>query len=109
MKLRIMLALIAFGWLVAAAVMAAGYGRADTTDDIFIKVVTAQGISSSAGAYDLVVQGHNVCTLRREGYSGDQVAAALQRNSGLSAFNSGYFVGAAEASYCPAYAPSARA
>lgn len=84
---------------------AAGYfaaaAHADPISELaFIKVLDGEGIGYSS-ATEAVKAGRVVCELRGEGNSQAATIAAVFVNTGLMEGPSAYFVGAAEAAFCP--------
>lgn len=100
---RLLLAGIAAG----AGLIALGSGtaRADTTDVAFLSALAADNINAVNGGAELIEVGHEVCALRIAGNSESAVTNYIWRTSQLDEFAAGYFVGAAEQAYCPAFAP----
>jgi uncharacterized protein DUF732 len=78
--------------------------HADGTDDIFIGVLDDERISypSPAEAIKVAVA---VCDFLGEGNSLLDATGEVADASGLSVEDSGFFVGAATASYCPSESP----
>lgn len=102
-KTRTILASIAVGGMIGAGLTGIGIARADTTDDVFVQVLADQGITNKYGPAALINDGHRVCVMRIAGASEGNVANMVHDNSGMSWYNSGFFVGAAEQAYCPGY------
>ena len=93
-----------FGALIAAAVLSTGVARADVNDDAFVKVITDRGIAYTSEA-KLIAAGHAVCDSRAQGYTEMQIVSLIVTKTQLTdAHDAGYFVGAAEAAYCPQFA-----
>ena len=59
-----------------------------------------QGISYTTQA-DAVEAGYAVCVARDSGVSEIDTAMIVMNNSNLTAYDAGFFVGAAEVSLCP--------
>jgi hypothetical protein len=107
--MRKRIAYIIAGLMTICAVALGGFAPdagANTIDAVFLAVLSQQGIKSSGGSDNLIQYGHLVCAMRSAGASDDGVISYLFRNTGLNAFDSGFFVGASEAAYCPVFAPS---
>ena len=97
--------------LVAAAVALIGplgavsTAHADTNDTKFIALLNSEGITDHVSAAHAIEAAHNVCSKLDNGESPTEVASDVIDNSGLPAYHSGYFVGAAIKVYCPQYTP----
>lgn len=98
-------------WLWAPLLLAAGIllpglaappAHADAGPDIaFLQVLDDQGITYS-NATNIIDAGHAVCEYRAD-HSLSATVAMVRRNSILDQHNAAYFVGAAEAAYCPTF------
>lgn len=87
-----------------AALIAAPIANADSTDDVFLQVLTQQGIRLSGLSDQTVVNaGHGVCQDWSQGATLPQTLADVKSALSLSDENSGFFIGAATQSYCPQY------
>lgn len=71
-----------------------------TQDAAFLFVLDSVGIQY-ASATKVITAGYAVCALRDQGMAELAVAETVYQQTGLDAFNAGFFVGAAEAAYCP--------
>lgn len=104
--LRQRLALAGAAAALAGALLGAGVAKADpVTDAAFLSVLDDIGItyvSPSKG----ITAGYAVCSARDGGATEMQVAAAIFKGTTLTAYQAGYFVGAAEAAFCPWFATS---
>ncbi|KUI00986.1 DUF732 domain-containing protein [Mycobacterium sp. IS-3022] len=74
---------------------------ADETDDVFISVIEAEGIPFSTPE-DAIVLAHAVCDYVAAGQAPEQVAVEISEPANWTVEQSGFFVGAATQSYCPA-------
>ncbi|MCV7230709.1 DUF732 domain-containing protein [Mycolicibacterium komossense] len=82
--------------------LAAAPVHADAGPDIaFLQVLDDQGITYS-NATNIIDAGHAVCEYR-SGHTLNETIAMIRRNSILDQHNAAYFVGAAEAAYCPTF------
>lgn len=104
MRIRLLLGCLAIGALSAAPV-----ARADTTDDIYLKVLHRQGITSSTHGDDgLIALAQQICADRASGFDEDaEIDRVSAANPKLDDYNAGFILGAAEMAYCPAYATPA--
>jgi hypothetical protein len=102
MRGKFVLALVGAG--VAMATTLAAPAHADDTDDIFIGVLDDEGInySTPGEAIEVAV---SVCDFLLEGNSLLDATGEIADATGLSIEDSGFFVGAATASYCPSESP----
>ncbi len=90
--------------LVAAAGLAtltATPAFADDTDDIFISALEGQGIPVTTSD-DAIALAEAVCEYVAAGQPAEQVAVEISGPANWSVEQSGFFVGAATQSYCPA-------
>lgn len=76
-------------------------GSADETDDVFVSVIEAEGIPFSTPE-DAIVLAHAVCDYVAAGQAPEQVAVEISEPANWTVEQSGFFVGAATQSYCPA-------
>jgi len=96
-----------FSVMVAGAALATGLAApayAEETDDIFVSVLDGEGISYPS-AEDAVLVANGVCAYMSEGNSLEDAVGEVMKETGLELEQSGFFVGAAAASYCPEHAP----
>ena len=96
-----------FSVVVAGAALATGLAApayAEETDDIFVSVLDGEGISYPS-AEEAVLVANGVCAYMSEGNSLEDAVGEVMKETGLELEQSGFFVGAAAASYCPEYAP----
>lgn len=77
--------------------------RADATDDAFLAGIGAKGIRFQSPETALIAA-HEVCDELDLGRSKQDVAAEVMRNSNLSGYLAGYFVGASVHAFCPQHA-----
>jgi len=82
---------------------AAPTAHADATDDAFLAVLRAHGISYES-PQSAIIAGHLVCHQLALGKKQDDIATDVMNSSTLDAYHAGYFVGVAERAYCPQYA-----
>lgn len=86
---------------VGLATATAAPAMADETDDIFISVLQGEGIPFSSAENAIVLAGA-VCEYVAAGQPEEQVAIEISGPANWSVEQSGFFVGAAVQSYCPA-------
>jgi Protein of unknown function (DUF732) len=102
-----LLSLLAAGLLLAVAQLgplgAAPTVHADTTDNAFVQVLRAHGITSES-PQSATVAGHLVCHELHMRRTQGQIATDVMNSSSLDGENAGYFVAVAERAYCPQYA-----
>ena len=102
-----LLSLLAAGLLLAVAQLgplgAAPTVHADTTDNAFVQVLRAHGITNES-PQSAIVAGHLVCRELAMGRTQEQIATDVMSSSSLDGDNAGYFVAVAERAYCPQYA-----
>jgi len=89
---------------VAAGVAMAAPANADNTDCIFVSVLDEEGIFYTT-ASDAILVAKGVCVFLNEGNSLTDATLQVKKESGLSVEQSGFFVGAATAAYCPSQSP----
>ncbi len=99
------LARLAAGLALAAGLLGpfGAVAHADATDDAFLAALKAKGIRFGSPDKALVAA-HEVCDELGNGRTPAQVAAAVQQNSNMDGYHSGFFVGASIRAYCPKYA-----
>jgi hypothetical protein len=93
----------AFSAVAAGIVLATGMAApayADETDSIFISVLDEEGVPYTK-ASDAILVAKGVCVYLTEGSSLEDVTLQVMEESGLGVEQSGFFVGAATAAYCP--------
>jgi uncharacterized protein DUF732 len=96
-----------FATVVAGAALATGLAApayADEIDDIFISVLDEEGIPYTS-ASDAILVANGVCVFLSEGNTLEDATVEVMNESGLGAQESGFFVGAATAAYCPDESP----
>src|SRR5688572_21233461 len=96
-----------FATVVAGAALATGLAApayADEIDDIFISVLDEEGIPYTS-ASDAILVANGVCVFLSEGNTLEDATVKVMNESGLGAQESGFFVGAATAAYCPDESP----
>ena len=89
---------------VALATAMAAPANADNTDSIFVSVLDEEGIPYTT-ASDAILVAKGVCVFLNEGNSLTDATLQVKKESGLSVEQSGFFVGAATAAYCPSQSP----
>ena len=89
---------------IAAALLGAGIGHADTTDDQFLAALRSAGIHDASVAH-VIDAGHFVCVKLDNGSTVADVETDVMKSSNLPAYHSGFFVGASIKLYCPQYTP----
>lgn len=95
---------IIFSAVVAAAglaVLTASPALADETDDVFINALDSEGIPFSTSD-EAIALAEAVCEYVAAGQPAEQVAVDISGPENWSVEQSGFFVGAATESYCPA-------
>lgn len=96
-----------FSVVVAGAALATGLAApasAEEADDIFVSVLDGEGIPYPS-AEEAVKLANGVCVFMSEGNSLEDAVGEVMKETGLELEQSGFFVGAAAASYCPEHAP----
>lgn len=97
--------------LVAAAVALLGplgavtTAHADTNDSRFLRILQNEGITDHISPTHAIEAAHTVCDKLDGGAKPSDVATDVLNSSGMPAYHSGYFVGAAIKIYCPQYMP----
>jgi uncharacterized protein DUF732 len=89
---------------IALATSMAAPAYADNTDSIFVSVLDEEGIPYSS-ASDAVLVARGVCVFLEEGNSLTDATVQVMKETGMAAEQSGFFVGAATAAYCPSESP----
>lgn len=105
-RLRRLLAATAVGGVLAAAGLAIAAPDANATpvqDSAFLSALDSQGITYKS-ATAVITAGYAVCAMRDAGVPELGVADYVYRETALSAYDAGFFTGAAEAAYCPWHA-----
>lgn len=82
------------------ALFAAPVAAASPEDDAFLSVLDGQGIAYPSADY-AVATAKDVCNYLDNGSSFVSIVSEISANSGLPAEDTGFFVGASIASYCP--------
>lgn len=96
-----------FSVVVAGAALATGLAApayAEEADDIFVSVLDGEGIPYPS-AQEAILVANGVCVFMSEGNSLEDAVGEVMKETGLELEQSGFFVGAAAASYCPEHAP----
>ena len=96
-----------FATVVAGAALATGLAApayADDTDEIFVGVLDDEGIPYTS-ASDAILVANGVCAFLAEGNTLEDATVEVMNESGLGVEQSGFFVGAATAAYCPDESP----
>jgi hypothetical protein len=102
MRGKIVFAAVAAGIALATSMAAPAY--ADDNDSIFISVLDDEGIPYTK-ASDAILVAKGVCVFLKDGNSLTDATVQVMKESGLGAEQSGFFVGAATAAYCPSESP----
>jgi hypothetical protein len=102
MRGRLIFSAVTAGIALAASMAAPAY--ADNTDSIFVSVLDEEGVPYS-NASDAVLVARGVCVFLKEGNSLTDATVQVMKESRLGAEQSGFFVGAATAAYCPDESP----
>lgn len=102
MRGNFVFAAVTAGIALATGMAAPAY--ADSTDSIFISVLDEEGIPYTK-ASDAILVAKGVCVVLSEGKTLQDVTLQVMKESGLGAEQSGFFVGAATAAYCPELSP----
>ncbi len=79
--------------------------HADTSDNKFIALLNAEGITDHISPAHAIEAGHTVCSKLDAGMKPTEVANDVLNSSTMPAYHCGYFVGAAIKVYCPQYTP----
>jgi Protein of unknown function (DUF732) len=90
--------------LVTLGLLGAPQAHADSPDATFLKTLQIDDIHDSDGNAALIAAAHEVCNLRSAGMTEQDAVNYVEQKSELGTYDSGFFVGAAEAAYCPSYA-----
>jgi hypothetical protein len=98
MRGRLIFSALTVGIALATSMAAPAY--ADNMDSVFIGVLDEEGIPYSK-ASDAILVAKGVCVFLKEGNSLTDATVQVMKESGLAAEQSGFFVGAATAAYCP--------
>lgn len=95
-------AAIVCGLAIFAAIVGPGaQAHADPSHDLaFLQVLDAQGISYT-NASDAIGAGHQVCGMLDTGATFARVLDEVISQSHLDVYNSGFFIGASTAAFCP--------
>jgi len=97
----ILSALVAAAGLATLTATPAFADDTDDTDDIFISALEGQGIPVTTSD-DAIALAEAVCEYVAAGQPAEQVAVEISGPANWSVEQSGFFVGAATQSYCPA-------
>jgi hypothetical protein len=89
--------------LCQAALGGAAIASASSVDDVFINVITKQGIELPSSE-EAISTAHNVCAMLDEGAALADTFDAVAEDTGLEHIDAGYFVGVSIGVYCPEYA-----
>ena len=98
MRGKFVFSAVAAGVVLATGMAAPAY--ADETDSIFISVLDEEGIPNTK-ASDAILVAKGVCVVVSEGSTLEEATLQVMEESGLGVEQSGFFVGAATAAYCP--------
>lgn len=96
-------AIVLAGLLPGAGLWLAGNAHADINEDAFVSALATQKIYPVTTVEALITGGHQVCSERSQGISELAVAVDVWNRTDLSRYQAGFFVGAAEAAFCPKY------
>jgi hypothetical protein len=102
MRGKFVFSAVAAGIVLATGMAAPAY--ADENDSIFISVLDDEGIPYTK-ASDAILVAKGVCVFLAEGNTLEDATLQVMEESGLGVEESGFFVGAATASYCPSENP----
>jgi hypothetical protein len=83
-----------------AALVGAGMAGATTTDDMFVSVLTDEGIQPPS-TQEAVSLAYDVCVMFDQGQSLYDAVGSVSDTTDLVQEDSAFFVGAAVATYCP--------
>lgn len=103
MRARYLISTMVAGAALATGLAAPAYAEAET-DAIFISVLDEEGIPYTS-ATDAITVANGVCVFLSEGNSLEDATLQVMNDSGLGVEQSGFFVGAATAAYCPEQSP----
>jgi hypothetical protein len=99
--LSALVAAVGLATLTATPAFADDTDDTDDTDDIFISALEGQGIPVTTSD-DAIALAEAVCEYVAAGQPAEQVAVEISGPANWSVEQSGFFVGAATQSYCPA-------
>jgi hypothetical protein len=102
MRGKFVFSAVAAGIVLATGMAAPAY--ADENDSIFISVLDDEGIPYTK-ASDAILVAKGLCVFLAEGNTLEDATLQVMEESGLGVEESGFFVGAATASYCPSENP----
>ena len=102
MRGRLIFSVVAVGAALATGLAAPAY--AQDPDVVFVSVLDDEGIPYPS-AEEAVLVANGVCGYLSEGNTLEDAVGEVMKETGLELEQSGFFVGAAAASYCPEYAP----
>lgn len=102
MRGKFLFAAVTAGVALATSLAAPAY--ADNTDSIFVSVLDEEGIPYS-NASDAILVARGVCESLKGGNSLTDATVQVMKLMGMAAEESGFFVGAATAAYCPSESP----
>jgi hypothetical protein len=102
MRGKFVFSAVAAGIALATAMGAPAY--ADNTDAVFISVLDEEGIPYGKTS-DAILMAKGVCVFLGDGKSLQDATIQVVEESGLGVKQSGFFVGAATAAYCPSESP----
>jgi hypothetical protein len=88
--------------LSAAALVSAAPASADPTDDAFVAALAKAGITFPDHS-TAIATAHAVCATLDKSNKSTILAMKLSKDNDLSLKQSGYFIGASIAAYCPQY------
>lgn len=102
---RILVALMAFGAMIAAAFLVIGkaYADPDSMDRQFLALLDRDGIAATSGAITEISVAHQICSSRMSGANEDAVVNYVYAYSHLDRVGSTAMVRDAEQVYCPGF------
>jgi Protein of unknown function (DUF732) len=103
MRAKFLISAVVAGAALATGLAAPANAEGET-DAIFISVLDEEGIPYTS-ASDAIAVANGVCTYLSEGNTLEDATLEVMNESGLGVEQSGFFVGAATAAYCPDQSP----
>ena len=103
MRAKFLISAVVAGAALATGLAAPAYAQGET-DAIFISVLDEEGVPYTS-ASDAISVANEVCVFLSEGNSLEDATVMVMNESGLGVEQSGFFVGAATAAYCPDESP----
>jgi hypothetical protein len=93
----------------AVVLLAVPTAHADAVDDNFLAELASQGITDHISSLHAIQAGHFACVKLDNGFTVTDVVTDVADSSGMSAYQCGFFVGAAINAYCPRHKDEVRA